>query len=270
MCLFVIDGTWSRDFNSTNIGSDSLKRAVGNVPSVRIKKPSFIEEKMGRPTLVKVDPIRSNARKFFEESGYPIEQKFYYGGVRFGVTGADIESLYNQILKDIEKAIVSGGCSEISIVGWSRGAAIATELAQALMLKEFAQILKRKSFQTRRGMRHRSIISEEAPMIPTIKFLGLFDSVAMVAPLFDPKDGDWGEEVPKEVNYFVHLVAGDRSGPAPWVDFVERDPRIKAKTSHVLRYPNANHSDIGGISSTNKARAAYQDMRFHATNAGVK
>lgn len=269
MCLFVIDGTWSRDFNSVNEGNDALKKPVGSVPLIHLN-PSFIEEKIGRPTFTEVTPVRSNARKFYEESDYPIDKKYYYGGVRFGITGADMQQLYSAVLADIERALVSGQCREISIVGWSRGAAVATEIVQTLMKKDLARTTKREAYLTRRGSRYRSVVTGEAPLPNSIKFLGLFDSVAMVLPLFNPADGEWGETVPQKVDYFVHLVAGDRTGPAPGVEFTPRNPNVAAQESHIIRLPNSNHADVGGIASTNKAKVAYQIMRTHATNAGVK
>ena len=48
MCLFVIDGTWSRDFNSSDKGLDNRNLPVGNL--------NF--------------DVRSNSRKFYEESKY--------------------------------------------------------------------------------------------------------------------------------------------------------------------------------------------------------
>ena len=57
MCLFVVDGTWSRNFNSENLGINSSDKPVGN------------HEKLA---------ARSNSRRFFEENFYPANEKFYY------------------------------------------------------------------------------------------------------------------------------------------------------------------------------------------------
>ncbi|SBS36635.1 hypothetical protein MSP8886_03782 [Marinomonas spartinae] len=138
------------------------------------------------------------------------------------------------------------------------------------MKKEFARIIRREAYLTRRVIRYRSVVAGESPIPNNIKFLGLFDSVAMVLPLFNPADGAWGESVPQQVDYFVHLVAGDRAGPALGINFVPRNPNVTAHESHIIRFPNSNHADIGGIASTNKAQIAYQTMRTHATKAGVK
>ena len=252
MCLFVVDGTWSRNFNSKSLGIDSSDKPVGN------------HEKLA---------ARSNSRRFFEESFYPINKKFYYGGPRFGVTGADSKNIYQSVISDIEREIVSGNCTELSLVGWSRGAAIISEVVQNLMRKEFARIYKKVSNQTRRGIRYSNIVTAKSKMIPNIKFVGLFDSVAMIPSIFFffCVDSSWGEEIPKQVDYFVHVVAGDRTGPIPkLVNFVPREPKIKAKRSVVVPIASASHGEVGGFSNTRYAQVAYHIMKFHSLKSRVK
>lgn len=251
MCLFVVDGTWSRDFNSKSLGLDNAGKSVGNLDI----------------------PKRSNSRKFYDESRYLASQKFYYSGPSYGVTGADARTIYRQVVQDIEREIVNGSCTELSLVGWSRGAAIVSEIAQGLMSKEFARIYRRISRQTTRGVRHKNVVVGQFKMLPRIKFVGLFDSVSMIPSMFSrtPKDEEWGEEIPKQVDYFVHITATDRTGPmSGLIDFIPRNPNIKALDSFTIPVTKANHSDVGGFSDTTKARFSYELMRSHANKAGVK
>lgn len=251
MCLFVVDGTWSRDFNHKSLGKDRLDISVGN----------------------RDDVVRSNARRFYEESGYPAIKKFYYGGPRFGLTGADASYIYDSVVTDIEREIVKGSCTEIAMVGWSRGAAIVSEVAQGMLNKEYARIYKKIRRHTKRGMKVKKVIVDEAKMLPDIKFVGLFDSVDMIPKILGRRIGDleWGEHIPKNVNYFTHVIAGNRTGPLNGaINFIPANPRINAKRSFVTTIPGATHSDVGGDSSSAIARHAYQIMRSHANTAGVK
>lgn len=251
MCLFVIDGTWSRDFNSKSLGNDRRDIAVGNQDSA----------------------MRSNARRFYEESRYPSTKKYYYGGPEYGITGADAKKIYTAVVADIERAIVNGSCTEISLVGWSRGGAISAEIAQGLLTKEYARIYTKVSRQTRRGIRSRNVVSGQAKMLPEIKFVGLFDAVAMIPSFFgrNARDDQWGEAIPKNVNYFAHVIAGDRAGPlGGLIDFVSTNPQVAAKKSVTITLPGANHGNVGGDAAQALARQAYKIMKMHAVKAGVK
>lgn len=251
MCLFVIDGTWSRDFNSKSLGLDSRDRVVGKRDGA----------------------VRSNSRRFFDESQYPPSKKFYYGGPRFGITGADAKGIYNSVVTDIEREIVNGSCTEICLVGWSRGAAIATEVAQGLLAKEYARIYKKVVQRIGRNRITRKKVIGEAKMLPEIKFVGLFDSVEMIPFFFGRsfRDREWGEVVPERVNYFFHIIAGDRDGPLNGlIDFKPANPLILARQSFTHTIAKARHDHIGGVASHPTARQAYQMMRTHASAAGVR
>ena len=110
MCLFVVDGTWSVDFNSNDNGEDPSGRAIGNSDN----------------------DIRSNSRRFFEESRWPANKKFYFVGPGNGMSGNDSYPIYFNVMRTIEREINSGNCEEIHMVGWSRGAAIIGELTEGL------------------------------------------------------------------------------------------------------------------------------------------
>lgn len=251
MCLFVIDGTWSRDFNSEEKGLDNRNIPVGNLDF----------------------SSRSNSRRFYEESSYSSDMKYYYGGPKYGMTGADIGVIYEDVFRDIERAIVTKKCKDLSLVGWSRGAVIAAEIAQGLMAQKYARSRSKIHIMTSRGSRIKIKIDDEVEMIPRIKFVGLFDPVEMVPSIFprNTNDSEWGEIIPKEVDYFVQIVAGDRSGPIPGVvDFSKRNPLVLAKQSFTQIISQANHADIGGQSTSRNAQQAYMMLKLHSMKAGVQ
>lgn len=250
MCLFVIDGTWSRDFNCEDKGLDNRNLPVGKLQQ----------------------SARSNSRKFYEESTYSSDMKYYYGGPKYGITGADIKNIYNDVFQDIEQAIVMGKCKELSLVGWSRGAVIASELAQGLMAQKYARTYKKYKYVTRRGSRFKTELHNEVTMIPNIKFIGLFDPVEMVPSIFSRSsfDSEWGDIIPKEVDYFVQIIAGNRSGPIPGIiDFTKRNPLTLSKKSFSQVLLQATHADIGGQSTSLIAQQAYQILKLHSMKAGV-
>ncbi|MBX2809685.1 MAG: DUF2235 domain-containing protein [Cellvibrionaceae bacterium] len=251
MCLFVVDGTWSRTVNYEHAGKDDRGYRIGS-------KSQF---------------DMSNSRRFYLASSYPENQKFYYGGPWLATMGTDSGKTHRKVLSDIEREIVSGNCTEISLVGWSRGAAIATEVAQALLEKEFARIYKKIPRQTARGTRTNTVIVDEAPILPEIKFLGLFDSVEMIPNNWlsrSKDDKEWGEIIPDKVNHFAHAIAGDRSTAFRVFEYKPRNPLNFAKTSNVKVFPLANHGDIGGSFDTIFGKQAYQFIRSNADKAGVK
>jgi len=246
MCLFAIDGTWSAKFNNQHKGSDATGRSVGK----------------------REENVRSNTRRFFEECGYKDNKKFYFAGP-VDVFGADSLSLYYQVLRVIEREINSGNCTEIVLVGWSRGAAIASELTEGL--GELAQTNRRlERFQTPRGILHRNLENViRDGKLPPIRYVGLFDSVAMITNKAEvPHDEGWAEEIAPEVQYFAHVVAGDRNGPLG-IDFHPADPLINAPKHKIFDFSGATHSGVGGEDHTVEAQISYCFIRDHATLAGV-
>ena len=250
MCLFVVDGTWSRNLNSNLFGADASGRAVG----------------------YKNEFIRSNSRRFYDESAYPLAQKFYFGGPMFGATGADARQIFARLMETIKTEIVSGRCTELSFVGWSRGAAIVSEAVQHLAHQRYFHGYQSKIRATRRGHRVQAVPVEPAIELPRIKFVGLFDSVAMIADGFraTANDPDWGDFIPQQVDYFVHIVAGDRTGPIKnVVDFVPRAPSVNAKRAVTIPMGLSTHDQVGGLANQPSAQIAYQIMKSHALRAEV-
>ncbi|MEM9452837.1 MAG: hypothetical protein AAGF11_01575 [Myxococcota bacterium] len=221
MCLIVVDGTWSFNFNNKNKGKDYVGRPIGK----------------------KSEDIRSNARRFYEESAYPDTKKFYFVGPGYGMSGNDSPRIYRNVVKCIDEQIKKKNCDELAFVGWSRGAAIISEVAEGLAARKEGAV-------------------------PPIKFVGLFDSVAMIWRS-SPVDRRWGEDITSNVQYFAHVVAGDRTGPVWGVDFRAADPLIKAGRQEVFHLANATHGGVGGDDSTAHAQTSYDYIRNHATIAGV-
>lgn len=247
MCLFAVDGTWSDDFNNRDMGQGARGRRVGS----------------------RDEDVRSNTRKFFEQCPYPANKKFYFVGPGWGATGSDAWQIYFDVLRTIEREVNSGNCTEIVMVGWSRGAAIVSELTEGL--QELQQRNSRQDpYQSGRGERMRRIDNVlTGGQVPPIRFVGLFDSVAMIMR-GAPHDRRWGEEISPEVLYFAHVVAGDRSGPlGGLIDFREADPLVQAKKRAILHMGHSTHGGVGGEDHSDDARRSYDFIRNHATLAGV-
>lgn len=210
------------NFNSADKGKDYVGRKVGKSK----------------------ENIRSNTRRFYEESAYPPNKKFYFVGPGYGISGNDSTRIYNNVVKCIEEQIKNDNCDSMAFVGWSRGAAIISEVVEGLAAREGAEL-------------------------PPIKYVGLFDSVSMIWRS-SPIDRQWGEDITSNVEYFAHVVAGDRTGPA-WglIDFYPANPLIKAGRQEILHLAHANHGGVGGDDSSEHARTAYDYIRNHATIAGV-
>ena len=85
-----------------------------------------------------------------------------------------------------------------------------------------------------------------------------------------PIDRKWGEDITSQVQYFAHVVAGDRTGPV-WglVDFYPANPLIEAQRQEILHLANTDHGGVGGRDDTASADTAYRYVRHHATIAGV-
>jgi hypothetical protein len=236
-CLFVIDGTWSRDFNFEGRGSDASGIPVGST-----QNPGD----------------RSNSRRFYEESGYPDGKKHYFGGPQLGVTGLDSGSIKAAVRKAIDEALCAGQCEHIDIVGWSRGAAIATEIAEEMSGEEYCcEWVERES--RRQFMDGDELCCVASRPYPNIRFLGLFDSVAMIPPYFG-----WGEEVPATVDNLAHALAEDRAPIFP-----PRNPDVQSPNNDTATIPGSNHGTSGGFDSSGPAQAAYNHVRDVATRAGV-
>lgn len=253
MCLFAVDGTWSLNFNAEALGEDVMGRPVGALESGR-----------------------SNTRRFFEECAYPANKKFYFAGpggdgnTVLGATGNDSYQLYFNVLRAIEREVNSGNCEEIVMVGWSRGAAVISELTEGL--QALGESNSRKDpYQTSRGRRFKTLSNViKSGELPPIKFVGLFDSVAMIQAS-SPVDSEWAEDI-ASVKYFAHVVAGDRLMAKKGfirINFTQPNPKVAADRSEIKHMATTTHGGVGGLADSPSAREAYSFIRNHATLAGV-
>lgn len=225
MCLFVVDGTWSRRINS-EIARDSRGVSVGSDKGVR-------------------SGMQTNCRKFYHNY---LGRKFYYSGPDEGRTGNDAVDIYHHMLRRLEMEVINGNRSEISLVGWSRGAAIVTEIAHEIFL---------------RG----------ATSIPNIKFLGLFDPVERISENAPIGDRTWGKQINSNVQYCAQVVAGRRFMLKPFpLTYYARKPEINIDESryHELLINQANHGHIGGDCENAFARQAYRFISDQAKRAGLE
>lgn len=254
MCLFAVDGTWSLNFNASSRGEDVMGRPVGTLEG----------------------SARSNTRRFYDECAYPPHKKFYFAGpggdgdTMLGATGADSYQLYFNVLRTIEREVNSGNCEEIVMVGWSRGAAVISELTEGLAALGKSNSRK-DPYMTSRGRRFKTLSNVlEGGELPPIKFVGLFDSVAMIQAV-SPVDQAWAEDV-TGVDYFAHVVAGDRLMAKKGfirINFTQPNPNVSAKRSEIKHMASTNHGGVGGLDDSDSAKLAYDFIRGHATLAGV-
>ncbi|MCA9712473.1 MAG: hypothetical protein KDK70_41980, partial [Myxococcales bacterium] len=211
------------NFNSRDSGKDVVGRNVGKSK----------------------DDIRSNTRRFYEESRYPENKKFYFVGPGYGMSGADAYQIYYNVLRTIEEQVNRGNCDEIVMVGWSRGAAIISELTEGLAALSETNS-RRDPYQSGRGTRYRNLTNViKSGQLPPIKFVGLFDSVSMIWR-GSPNDPKWGEDITSQVQYFAHVVAGDRTGPVGGlIDFYPANPAIAAGRQEIMHLAHVNHGGVG-------------------------
>lgn len=233
MCLFIVDGTWSHKVNNDGLGFDSAGNEIGS--------------RRGNGK-------RTNCRRFYDEYPYPENKKFYFAGPRKGPSGNDSVVIYQAVMRAIQKQVVQEGCTEISMIGWSRGAVIVSEIAQSL------------------GSGFRHIRGFES--LPRIKFIGLFDAVSRIwrsspfeAPDF-PEDlrRAWGDIIPSTVQYFAHVTASERRESG--IRFIPANPTVFARINQDLEISSANHGDIGE-DRNERSHAAYNYISLHANRAGV-
>ncbi|MEM9461697.1 MAG: hypothetical protein AAGF11_46470 [Myxococcota bacterium] len=243
MCLFVVDGTWSSEFNSNDNGKDAAGKAVGTSK----------------------EDVRTNSRRFFEECLYPSSKKFYFTGPAYGVSGDDSYGIYFDVIRTIEREINRGNCEEIYMVGWSRGATIISEITETLSLLAGTNS-RGNPTKIGRTMHIRPIENVLNRPMPPVRFVGLFDSVAMITRR-SPVDSHWGEDVTAIVEYCAHVTAGIRWSDS-WIYYYKRDPNIQAQRTELKHMTYADHWGVGGEATQWDAREAYQFIRNHAYLAG--
>lgn len=216
----------------------------------------------------KTDPY-SNVSNFRQNSKE--EPKYYYGGpgatagpvgsLNGGAFGAGGNAIANDVYKQACEDFCKGHC-KINLVGWSRGAVIAMEVAERL---------------------NTSGCSCQRGPIP-VNFVGLYDAVDMMP-------GRWTHSVPGNVKYFSHAIKTAIQDIFPTVHYggnerpfdlleprlirervpesyfrSEREQRNRSQWREVWSY-RSTHSDIG---TSRTATRAHEWILTEARRAGVE
>jgi hypothetical protein len=118
----------------------------------------------------------------------------FVGKIVGGLTGAGAQSRIEEQFKALKTRFTAGD-TDIDIVGYSRGAAIA---------RMFVQRIGHDFYELERGGK-----PLESP--PKIRFLGLFDTVASFGIPWSQNEGDFKPEIPEFVEHTFHAMALDET-----------------------------------------------------------
>ncbi len=162
--------------------------------------------------------------KIMYKSGPGTRMKFW-GKFFGGVGGAGSKKRVKEAIKEAEKRIKAGD-EIIDVVGFSRGAAIATH---------FAHVITQKTFENQRGER----------VQPTVRFLALFDTVGSFGIPGPYINLFWKLSLPPNdrVQACAHALAMDERRQ------FFRPSRIKGEEGATSAYEvwfRGTHGDIGG------------------------
>lgn len=163
--------------------------------------------------------------------------KYYWEGPNWGVTGLDASSIY----RGVKKQICSDYCNDknisINLVGWSRGATIAMEVAEEL--EDDGCCCNKKT------------------EYPKVNWLGLFDAVDMTITW------GWANDITSNVKNASHIIKSENQLLFPTSSAKAEDPNSTNLTT--VQLENSTHGDVGATSDV-----ALHWMVDQATRAGVK
>lgn len=188
-------------------------------------------------------------------------------GVFFGKGGKEIvELMYKQLIKNYEK-----GHTGIVIVGFSRGAALSREFAN--VINERGDPLMYKKLNRPYGK------------APTIKFMGLFDTVYSFGSPFGKNDLGYRKHIPANVHFVAQATAklekrntfdlwsihSSKLTPKTCPTSVEGDNldtctgSTKNNNYRIEKEFEAGHDDVGGAEKNN--HNGYEPLKWILTQA---
>ena len=148
----------------------------------------------------------------------------FVGKLVGGLTGAGAQSRIEEQFQTLKTRFAAGD-TDIDIVGYSRGAAIA---------RMFVQRIEHDFYELTRGGH-----PLESP--PKIRFLGLFDTVASFGVPWSENEGDFKPDIPEFVEHTFHAMALDETRETFGI---ERCLGNRTKITEV--WFRGGHGDIGG------------------------
>lgn len=212
MALYAFDGTWN-DANADNIPADTERYT--NVYW-------FSESYEGRKLYLNGPGTRGGL----------------VGKILGGFSGMGASRRVEEGFAALKQNF-SDGDTQIDIVGYSRGAAIARMFVE--MIREQYDTL------------HKDGKALSVP--PTIRFLGLFDTVASFGLPWTTDEGDFIPDIPDFVKHTFHAMALDESRETFGI---ERCVGDRAKITEV--WFRGGHGDIGG-NAVVKTRGGFETNR---------
>ena len=181
----------------------------------------------------------------------------FFGKVIGGLTGAGAQQRVDEQFQALKKNFEAGD-TQIDVVGYSRGAAIA---------RMFVQRIERDFDALTFG-------GQTLTQSPEVRFLGLFDTVASFGIPWDPNERGFALDIPECVANTFHAMALDETRETFGI---ERCLGNRRKITEV--WFRGSHGDIGGnatyidkqgeVSNRNRSDIALQWMLAKAHACGV-
>ena len=220
MALYAFDGTWNQDKPGTERDTNVLWFANAYAGNTYYQKG--VGTKLGK-----------------------------VGKIIGGITGAGGRSRVRKARGKLE-ANFNRGDTDIDIVGFSRGAALALH---------FANKIDRKGVETRQGT-----------VFPKIRFLGLWDTVAAFGAPDVPANIGWDLDLPDCVEKCYHALALDERRHAFKPERLEEQVADTGEETRLHEcWFRGVHSDIGGGNKNTGLSSISLDWMFaNAKRAGVK
>jgi hypothetical protein len=176
---------------------------------------------------------KSNVKKFFDKG---MESRHYWAGPSWGATGLDASGIFRSVKHQICTDYCKDPNITINLVGWSRGAVIAMEVAEELQ--------------------DDGCCCNGKILYPRINWLGLFDAVDMTLTW------GWANNITSNVDNASHVIKTKEQLLFPTVHAEAEDPT----QTHLTTIPldNSDHGDVGM-----RSEEALHWMIHQAQAAGV-
>ena len=190
----------------------------------------------------KEEEDKSIVQRFCELS---IETAKYWGGPIFPITGLDASFIFREVKDEICSDYCADNSLKINIIGWSRGATIAMEIAEYL--------------------EDNGCCCNGKKVYPRINWLGLLDAVDMTVTW------GWAHDITSNVDNATHLKKTESQLIFPTSSGNAENPQ-KTKLTEAYLF-ESTHGDVGGpTKKRNKKRnqAGLHWMVHQAQKSGVK
>ena len=220
-------GRWINRDPVGTAGGPNLYEFVANIPNYFVDRLGLL--------LVAIDGTgskewrkktafqywNSHVRNFYDHyKTEENEQKRYFDGPSWKMTGVDAFKIHKEALKFI-KGIICKKCNErINLVGHSRGGYIVMEIARSLQA----------------GI----TCDNGTKMQPRVNFLGLYDAVDMVLGYGK------AETIPANIDYSAHAMGKDDVNSRWYFNTADHGPESSEQREPSIKFFDATHGGLGG------------------------